>query len=203
MTSLPYILPAELRQPPYPQDNRVGSSAILAFIATEATLFAMLFASYWYLGKGQPRWPMDDPPKLHYAIPMLLLLLASSVVLHFGEKKVKEHKVSAGMIFLGITILMGLGFIAMSVLDYQERLRTLSPTQDAYASIYYTTVTLHAAHVVLGLLMMLYVLILPSIEPRETTPHRPYHNMTLYWHFVDLVWVFVVFIMFIIPNLGR
>jgi|SRR5579871_1449468 len=203
MSSLPYILPVELRQPPYPQDNRVGSNSILTFIATEGTLFAMLFASYWYLGKGKPQWPMGDPPKLHYAIPMLILLLASSAVLHFGEKKVREHKVGAGMIFLGITILMGLGFIAMSVLDYQERLQTLSPTQNAYGSIYYTTVTLHAAHLVLGLMMLLYVLLLPSIEPREVTPHWPYHNAALYWHFVDAVWVFVVFIMFIIPNIGR
>jgi cytochrome c oxidase subunit III len=196
-------MPASLLRPPFPIYNRIGSSAILLFISTEATLFAMLFATYWYLGKGKPYWPMDDPPKLHYAIAMLILLLASSGVLHFGEVQLKRRNVGVGMTLLVVTILMGLAFIALSVLEYQEHLQTLSPVGDVYGSIFYTTTTFHGAHLTLGLLMLLYVLFLPSVEPREATPYRPYHNAALYWHFVDVVWVFVVIILYIIPNLGR
>lgn len=197
------VMPTSLLRPPFPVYNRIGSSAILLFISTEATLFVMLFATYWYLGKGKPRWPMDDPPKLHYAIVMLMLLLASSVVLHLGEMQIKRRNVGVGMTLLGVTILIGLAFVALSVLEYKEHLQTLSPVADAYGSIFYTTTTFHGAHLTLGLFMLLYVLVLPSVEPRDMTPYRPYHNAALYWHFVDAVWVFVVIILYVIPNLGR
>jgi heme/copper-type cytochrome/quinol oxidase subunit 3 len=197
------VMPSSLRRSPLPVYDGIGDIAIKTFIATEATLFAMFFASYWYLGKGQPRWPMDDPPKLHYAIPMLVVLLASSGVLHWGEKQIKRHRFTAGIAALVVTIIMGLGFIVLSILEYEEHLQTLKPTTDAYGSIFYTTVTFHAAHLVLGLCMLLYVLLLPSIEPRESTPYRPYHNAALYWHFVDTVWLFVVIIFYIIPNAAR
>lgn len=196
-------LPLSLRREPFTLNDRRGSLAILLFIATEAALFAMLFATYWYMGKGQFRWPPDKPPKLHYAIPMLIVLLASSVVLHWGELQVKKHKVRTGKIALAVTILMGIGFLVMSVFEYKEHLAELLPTRDAYASILYTTVTLHAAHVVVGLCVLSYVLLLPSIEPRQSTPHRPYHNASLYWHFVDTVWVFVVLFYYVVPNIRR
>jgi heme/copper-type cytochrome/quinol oxidase subunit 3 len=186
---------------PLPIDTSRGTSSMKLFIATEASLFLILFASYWYMGKGEFRWPPDEPPKLHYALPMLVLLLFSSAVLHWGETQVKKQRRGAGLVALGITVLMGLGFIALSVLEYREHLKTLSPRSDAYGSIFYTITTFHSAHLTLGLLMLLYVLCLPTIEPRERTPHRPYHNAALYWHFVDLVWVFVVAILYVVPNI--
>jgi heme/copper-type cytochrome/quinol oxidase subunit 3 len=48
--------------------------------------------------------------------------------------------------------------------------------------------------------MLIFVLILPKLEPRQFPPYRPYHNATLYWHFVDLVWVFLVTFLYVAPN---
>ncbi len=201
--SYPETLPPSLLRQPFAINDRRGSLSVLLFIGTEASLFVMLFATYWYMGKGQFKWPPDAPPKLHYAIPMLVVLLASSVVLHWGELQVKKHNIRAGLIALGVAIAMGIGFLVMSVFEYAEHLGSLKPTKDAYAAIFYTTTTLHAAHVVVGLCVLTYVLLLPSIEPRQTTPHRPYHNASLYWHFVDSVWFFVVMFFYVIPNLRR
>jgi len=196
-------LPLPLRREPFPVNDRRGSLSILLFIATEATLFVMLFASYWYMGRSAPQWPPDPAPKLHYSIPMLAILLGSSAVLHWGEQQIKKHRVRAGMMALATTIFMGIVFLILSVLEYSEHLGTLMPTKDAYASIFYTIVTLHAAHVVLGLCMLSFALLLPSVEPRPGTPHRPYHNAALYWHFVDTVWVFVIIFLYVIPNIRQ
>lgn len=196
-------LPLPLRREPFPVNDRRGSFGIQLFIATEATLFIMLFATYWYLAKSAPQWPPDEPPKLHYSIPMLAILLASSFVLHWGEKQIKKHRIRAGMMGLVITILMGIVFLILSVFEYSEHLGNLMPTKDAYAAIFYTTTTLHAAHVVLGLCMLSFVLLLPSVEPRADMPHRPYHNAALYWHFVDTVWFFVIIFFYVIPNIRR
>jgi cytochrome c oxidase subunit 3 len=186
---------------PLQLERRRGSAAMMLFIATEASLFILLFVSYWYLANGNQQWPQDAPPKMHYALEMLVVLIISSGVLHWGEQQSKRHNYTVARVALIGTIALGLLFIALSVLEYMEHLKTLSPREDAYSSIFYTITTLHGAHLTFGLCMLLYVLILPGAEPRDRSPHHAYHNAALYWHFVDIVWVFVVTILYVIPNI--
>jgi heme/copper-type cytochrome/quinol oxidase subunit 3 len=49
--------------------------------------------------------------------------------------------------------------------------------------------------------MLLWVLIVPRWEPALYTPHRPYHNVAIYWHFVDTMWFFIVMLLYVAPNL--
>lgn len=196
-------LPLSLRKEPYALNDTRGTFAIILFICTEATLFVALFVTYYYLASLAPHWPPDPPPGFRLALIMLGVLLASSVVLHWGEKQLEKHRPRAATMALAVTILMGIGFLVLSVFDYIARLSVISPTHDAYSALFYTTVTLHAAHVVVGLCLLAFVLILPSFEPRSDMPHRPYHNAALYWHFVDAVWIFVVLLLYVIPNLKR
>jgi heme/copper-type cytochrome/quinol oxidase subunit 3 len=80
-------------------------------------------------------------------------------------------------------------------------LQHLTPRTNAYGSSFYTLTTLHGLHVVLGLLMLIWVLLVPRWEPVRFTPYRPYHNVALYWHFVDTVWIFIVAFLYVIPNI--
>ncbi len=125
----------------------------------------MLFFAYFYLAQGGWRWPHEKPPKLTFAIVMLIVLWASSGVLHWGEQQVKAARYGRGRAALAITILMGLGFLALQSLEYMDHLKTLQPTTNVYGSIFYTITSFHAAHLILGLLMLIYVLILPELEP--------------------------------------
>jgi cytochrome c oxidase subunit 3/cytochrome c oxidase subunit I+III len=177
-----------------------GTWGILLFIMTEAMLFVMLFVAYFYITKIHD-WTMEDPPKLHYSLPMLAILLTSSVVLHWGEQQVKKRRIGAGRAALVVTVLLGLVFLFLTYLEDIEHLKTLTPRSNAYGSIFYTIVSLHGVHVVVGLLMLCWVLFLRRWEPAQYSPHRPYHNAAMYWHFVDTVWVFVVVILYVIPNL--
>jgi cytochrome c oxidase subunit III len=182
-------------------DDKRGTWGMGLLITTEACLFAAMFFAYYWLDKTSAEWRTEIPPKLHYAIPMLVVLLSSSVVLHWGEQQVKKRRFMAGRLALTATIILGFGFLVLSYFDYAEHLQDLTPRTDSYGSIFYTIISLHVAHVILGLLMMTWLLLLPRWEPNLYAPHRPYHNVSMYWHFVDTVWVFIVALFFVAPNI--
>jgi len=183
-------------------DDKRGTFGMMLFIATEATLFILLFFSYYYIGYGHPtRWLHEVPPKLHYSLPMLAVLALSSGVLYWGEKRVKyQDYAPARRALLGV-LLLGVVFLVLTFFVYSEHLRYLTPRSNAYGSMFYTITGLHLAHLVLGMLMLSWVYFLPRWEPALRSPHRPYHNAGMYWHFVDTVWLFVVLLLYIAPNI--
>lgn len=181
-------------------DDRRGSFGMILFIATEAALFLVLFFAYYYTDKRSAQWRGEIPPRLHYALPMLAVLLISSGVLYWGEQQLKKRRYGAARLALIGTILLGILFLILTVFDDSEELKHLTPQTDSYGSIYYTITTLHAAHVTFGVLMLLWVLAMSRWQPRVFTPHRPYQNVAMYWHFVDTVWVFIVALLFVAPN---
>jgi cytochrome c oxidase subunit III len=189
---------AAIPRTPLTLDDRRGSMGMTLFILSEAFLFLALFFAYYYLSAQVPRWP-PEPPKLHYALPMLGILLLSSAVLHWGERRAKAGGVATAKLAVIATLALGIVFIVLQVLEYAEHLHTLTPRSNAYGSIFYTITSVHGAHLVIGLLMLVYLLALP-LEPVSRPPHRPMHNISLYWHFVDLVWVFIVALLYVAPH---
>lgn len=200
MSALAQVPGRDLHVSSLPFEERRGLYAMWCVIATEAALFCCLFASYFYLGNDKNRWAVDKPPKLTYALIMLAVLLSSSVVLRLGEKRIKRQEYGMGRLLLGITILIGLGFLTLQGFEYLDHWKSLTPYSDSYGSIFYTITTLHAAHLILGLLMLIYVLLLPRYAPARESPFRPYQTAALYWHFVDCVWMFIVLILYLIPH---
>ena len=189
------------RPPVLVLDDKRGSWGMILFITTEAMLFVMLFFAYYYDKKGNDRWNNTEPPKLHYSLPMLGILAASSIVVHWGEKKLKRRSYAMAKFALIATLALGLSFLVLTYFEYSEHLAHVTPWSSAYGTTFYAITTLHGIHVVVGLAMWVWVLLLPSWEPSLITPHRPYHNVAMYWHFVDTVWLFVVTLLYVIPNI--
>jgi cytochrome c oxidase subunit 3 len=183
-------------------EDRRGQAAMLCFIFTEAVLFLMLFFSYYYLGHDAPNWA-SPPPKLTMAFVMLAILVFSSGVLHWGERRIDEARTRAARAAAAATALLGLLFLSIQAVEYRERLLELRPDTDAYGSMFYLITGVHAAHVVLGILMLAYVLVLPEIGRNGKPPHQPLRTAALYWHFVDLVWVVIVALIYVAPHLAR
>jgi cytochrome c oxidase subunit 3 len=183
-----------------PIEDHRGLYAVYMLMTTEAALFVCLFASYFFLGTDKYRWSIDAPPKLHLALIMLAVLITSSLVIMWGERQVKHGRYGAARAAVFATILIGLGFLAIQGVEYTHHWKTLTPLTDSYGSIFYTITTFHAAHVIVGLLMLSYLGILPNYGPAKTSPHRAYRVVALYWHFVDIIWVFVVVLLYLIPN---
>ena len=184
-----------------PLETERGTFAMRLVILTESFLFICLFASYFMLENNKSRWRTEELPKLNFAIPMLVVLVISSLVLHWGELQVKKQRYGIGRIALALTILIGLVFLTLQAFEYRARWQHLTPYTDSYGSIFYTITTFHAAHLIAGLLILAYVLFLPRYAPALESPYRPFHVAAMYWHFVDVVWIFVVAILYIGPHL--
>jgi cytochrome c oxidase subunit III len=149
---------------------------------------------------NKDRWANETPPVLIYAIILLIILLSSSAVLAWGEHQVKAERFPAGRAALWVTVLLGIGFLALQGFEYLSHWRMLAPYSDSYGSIFYVITSLHAAHVIVRLLLLMYVGILPRYGPTRRTPHHTYKTVALYWHFVDTVWILIVALLYIIPH---
>jgi heme/copper-type cytochrome/quinol oxidase subunit 3 len=191
-----------LRAHALPIDDSRGTLGMWLFIASEALVFVCLFFAYFYVGHRHPEWPLH-PPKLLKALSMLVILLASSATLHASEQRLKHRDAGSARGFLALTIVLGFIFVGVQISEYRERLLELKPVQNAYGSVFYTLTSFHAAHLGIGLLMLIFALLLPRLEPREHSPHRPLHNTALYWHFVDVIWALIVALIYVLPHFTR
>jgi heme/copper-type cytochrome/quinol oxidase subunit 3 len=132
---------------------------------------------------------------------MLIVLLASALVLRWGERAVSRAVHGTGRLALAITILLGLAFLALQCFDYRSHLKTLTPSSNSYGSIFYAISGFHVAHIVIGVLLLAYTLFLPAYGAKKGAPYRPYRTVALYWYFVNVLWICVFVILYLIPNL--
>ncbi len=182
---------------PLPDDRHpIGQWAMSLTIATEAALFAGLFFTWFYLKHHSAIWPVHTPPELLMPGINTVILLASSAVLHWGHRGGAQPR--RGVITL--TMLLGLVFLALQVREY-GRLSFL-PTTDAYGSSFYTITGIHGAHVLVGLLLLGYLVLTTGRTPRRAvTDRRWLSNVSLYWHFVDVIWLLVFGVLYVLPHL--
>lgn len=183
-----------------PLERGRGRWGMWLFIATEAMLFALLFFAYFYLGASRPEWPPKEDPSYKYALILLGILLLSSAVLHWGERGIKQGSAGRLKAGLGLTLLLGLAFLGVQMLEYRSHLKHLQPTTDAYGSIFYTITGFHLAHVLVGMLMLAFVFARALAGHFDRRRHLAVENASLYWHFVDVVWVCVVAVLYLSPH---
>lgn len=175
---------------------------MLCLFATEGVLFAYLIFSYAYLGsQGYQAWPpTSGPPSLTLAAPATILLVGSSFVLEYAKRRARKGAIGTARLALAIGIAMGASFIALSLKEWSDKPFTLSA--DSYSSIYFVLTGTHLAHVVIGL-VALAVLLIWSLIGRVGPGHEQHRTLvTLYWHFVDIVWLFVFATIYLSPRLA-
>lgn len=200
MSSAVQVPPPRVQLATLPFDQRRGIWGMWCAIATEAMLFMCMFGAYYYLGSNKDRWATENPSPLHYPLILLAILLSSSFVLAWGEKQVKAERFASGELALWVTVLLGFIFLGVQGFEYRSHWAELAPYSNSYGSIFYTITSLHAAHVIVGLLMLIYVGILPRFAKSLRSPHQAYETVALYWHFVDVVWIFIVVLLYVMPH---
>lgn len=203
MSSLLQVPPPRTKLSALPIDQTRGFWGVWWLISTEAMLFISMFGAYYYLGNNKDRWAIRTPPELIYPFVLLAILVSSSIVLHWGEKQIPKERYRAARIALWISVLLGFLFLALQGMEYVTEWKDLTPDSNTYGSIFYTITTLHAAHVIVGVLMLMYIGVQPFYGISRRTPHQPYQVAARYWHFVDAVWVFIVLLLYVTPNIQR
>ncbi len=181
-------------------DRGRGSFGMALFIATEAMLFAILFGAYYYLGPGSHRWQVETPPRLNFVLPALVLMILAAVFLRGGARGLDRGVPNAGRWQLAVGFILGLAVLYLSWRDALAHLRHLTPQTDAYGSIFYTITGLHAAHLILGLLMLIWLALIPDWQPSASPPHRSYQNITMYWEFLAAIYLILSIVLYIWPQ---
>ena len=168
---------------------------IWLFLASEVMLFGALFSAYILLRTGAPTWPRGwEFLNVPLATLNTFILIASSVTVVLAWSNLRLGNLKWGRIFIAMTLFFALWFLVDKGIEYRhEFLEGRSPATNNFMAVYFTMTGLHGLHVLGGVIVFLYFL-LPGAKMWKSDPARYTNRIEvagLYWHFVDLVWIFL------------
>jgi cytochrome c oxidase subunit III len=178
-----------------------GVVGMFCLILAEATIFLIFVVAYvFYIGKS-----LSGPtPRDVLSLPVFttICLLSSSITVHFAVATLREGKRELCSPWLAATILLGGIFLGGTAIEWHHLIYIdgLTIQTNLFGTTFYSLVGLHATHVIVGLIMLTLALIF-SLRGLVTSVHAErLHVLSLYWHFVDAVWVVVFLVVYV---LGR
>lgn len=169
-----------------------GIKAMPFFILAEASIFFAFFVAYWFTRLSYPEWPPVGMPHLGVTTPiiMTIILVSSSVTMHFAEHKLERDDKSGFVTWLIITMVLGAIFLGISVSEWAHLMSSgFNFKTNLFSTSFFSITGFHGSHVVVGLCMFLCALI-PALAGKASKTFVK--SISLYWHFVDIVWFFVV-----------
>lgn len=183
-----------------------GWWGMVLLIFTEATFFTILLTSYWFVRfQHGPVWPPDGikKPDLFLVSIMTPILLLSSGPMHWAELGIKRGRLWQLRLGLLATFAMGATFLVMQGVEYASKLKEFTPRTDVYGTFFYTITGFHGIHVLVGLLMNLWLQVYAWRGAFSKDRYLPVEVITMYWHFVDAVWVFILASLYLAPHFWR
>ncbi|MFC5699713.1 cytochrome (ubi)quinol oxidase subunit III [Cohnella faecalis] len=174
------------------------------FLGAETVLFGTLFSAFLALRHNIG----DGPAASHlFELPMVfaatMILLFSSLTSVFAVQAMHSNKVKPMIVWLAITILLGLAFLCLEIYEFNtyvsegHQFRT-----SAFSSSFYTLVGFHGAHVAFGVLWI-GLLIAQIFKKGLTVVTAPkIYVSAIYWHFIDVVWVFIFTVVYLMGKVG-
>ncbi len=163
------------------------------FLASDVVVFGAVIGAFIFIraGMGWGAWETVPPDPLPGLVNTFVLLTSSFTVilaLVAAERKSKRGLLGA----LGATFVLGLTFLGIKAWEWSYEFSIgIYPQTSIEASVYYVTTGLHGLHVVLGMLIAGFMLYRIYSVDAYLEDHRPVEFFGLYWHFVDIVWVFL------------
>jgi cytochrome c oxidase subunit I+III len=199
-TDAELALPSEERASPRPN----AWWGMLLLVCTEATLFAVLLTSYFYLrATSTGGWPPDgiEDPRLLLPILMSLLLVSSDIPMVIADRRIRHGDRTGLEIGAAITFVMGAGFLILQFVEYRDDIGKFHPQTDAYGSLFYTINAIHALHVLAGLFLIGWVFL--RAREREITRRNSIavQVTSLYWHFVHIAWLVILVSLYLSPHI--
>jgi len=174
------------------------------FLASEIMLFGALFSSYVLLRVGaEPgQWPVgSEILSVPIATVNTLILIASSVTMVMSWASLKLKNFGKFKLYMGLTILLAFAFLVIKYFEYMSKFdANLFPSTSTFLAIYFTITGLHGLHIVGGIIVNGYFWG-PGAKLWETNPDQFTNRIEvagLYWHFVDLVWIFLFPVLYLL-----
>ncbi|NDI35257.1 cytochrome (ubi)quinol oxidase subunit III [Chengkuizengella sediminis] len=195
--------------PPEPEKATLeGRNKVLGFwlfLGGETVLFGTLFATFIALRNST----LDGPSgvelfSLSITAIATFILLTSSLTSVFAIQAMHHKNIKNMLIWLGVTVVLGLGFLGLEIFEFWEYVNheSFGFTTSAFSSSFYALVGFHGAHVALGVLWISLLMIQIKKKGLTTVTAPKIYVASLYWHFIDVVWVFIFTIVYLMGKVG-
>ena len=176
-----------------------GRVAMFGLIAAEAAIFTIFVVAYlFYVGKS-----LTGPlPKDVLSVPIFytICLLSSSLTIHLAAKSLRQGSVLRFGILWLATIALGAAFLYGTVTEWHRLIyqEGLTISTNLFGTTYYSLVGLHGFHVVVGLVALSMVMVFTFLGNVRPEHAERVDVLSLYWHFVDTVWIVVFTVVYVI-----
>ncbi|NCJ07843.1 heme-copper oxidase subunit III [Synechococcales cyanobacterium C] len=170
------------------------------FLISESMLFVGLFVAYLTYRAVAPVWPPAGTPEVELLLPSIntVILLSSSFVIHQADGAIKKNDVKGMQLWFLATIAMGATFLAGQVYEYAHLEFGLAEG-NLFGSTFYVLTGFHGLHVFVGLLLMSLVLWRSRRRGHYSDQkHFGVEATEIYWHFVDVIWIFLFSMLYLL-----
>ncbi len=188
-----------------------GMLGFILFLASEVMFFGGLFAAYFIARADSEQWPpvqLLSPEKvaagvnfdLELTIPIIgtIILVSSSFVIQWGVFQIKKGNRTGLIWALFITMVMGMTFLTLQMYDYAQLPFRADDT--IFGTTFFTLTGFHGAHVTGGVLFIFVALMRSLGGQFDADHHEAIEACSMYWHFVDVVWIALFTILYVIPS---
>ncbi len=165
---------------------------ISVFIVSEVFIFLGIFSGYWMMRLEADSWPPAGTPHMSMVLPVIMtvILVSSSFTIHVAEEKLEDGDEAGFRKMLMVTIALALIFFSCTMYEYSHLVHEgFGPSTNSYSTAFYSITGFHASHVLVGASIFVAILI-PALGGRINKTFVQCGS--IYWHFVDIVWFFVV-----------
>lgn len=174
---------------------------VWTFLATEVLLFGALFTAYTIFRMKYPELFRVEHAKLDRVLGAVntVVLITSSFTVVLGIDAIRRGKARLLEAYFGATILLAAVFLCVKYVEYSAKFHHgLYPRTNLFFSLYFMMTGLHGAHVLLGMTALTYVIVLSRRGRLSANYHTPAEMSGLYWHFVDLVWIYLFPLLYLV-----
>lgn len=182
-----------------------GLLGMVIFIGSEVMIFASLFTAYFMVryNIAEDSWPPLNSDGERFELPKIitgvntLILVFSSFTIWYAEHSLKHGDRKGLVRGLGLTLLLGATFLIIQINEYIHL--GFTPADKAFGSVFYTLTGFHGAHVAVGLTILSFCFV-RAVKARDFTAQRmtPLAAGSIYWHFVDVVWVLLYVLVYLL-----
>lgn len=178
-----------------PSRGRVG---MFSLIIGESAIFTIFVVAYiYYIGRSTYG---PTPQILDIPIFNTICLLSSSLTIWMAEHAIERGRIRVFGAWWALTMTLGIVFLAGTALEWNRLIFTdgLTIRTNLFGTTFYSLVGLHATHVIVGLIMLSLVMLFTLLGRVEQRHGERIQILSLYWHFVDAVWVVVFTVVYIV-----
>lgn len=184
------------------QTNQIYSRTVVGFwiyLMTDCLLFATLFATYVVLKPNTFGGPgSSDIYNAHYALAQTLVLLLSSFAAGPALMNAERKKIKATYFWFAIAFIFGVIFLILEIKEFSILLAEgNSWKRSAFLSSYFTLVGTHGTHILFGLIWMVVFFLQLRFSGLKPEIVRRATLLSIYWHFLDVVWIFIFTVVYL------